>query len=231
MSRSGYSQSHAVVVFLILIVLNLSLVGCAARGSTPAAEPPKVSNVQTLLVAPFKIASERYEVGTTVRCSICGAVFITGPINPGDDTYMTNQLLTYLKANTNYALIPPGAGEGVRSKLLAESLDLPEQNILLEMGRELGADAVVSGTIFRFRQRVGTSYASDTPAAVAFSMYLLRVADGSVIWDGYFDETQKTLHEDLLQLSTFIKRGGAFLTAEQLAHSGLNKVMAGFPVP
>jgi len=231
MSRSDYGQSCAVVLSLILVVLNLSVTGCAARGSAPTAEPPKVSNLQTLLVAPFKIASERYEVGTTVRCAICGAVFIAGPANPGDDAYMTNQLLTYLKANTNYALIPPGAGEGVRSKLLAESLDLAERNLLLEMGRQLGADAVVSGTIFRFRQRVGTSYASDTPASVAFSMYLLRVADGNVIWDGYFDETQKPLHEDLLQLSTFIKRGGAFVTAEQLAHAGLNKVMTDFPVP
>jgi PBP1b-binding outer membrane lipoprotein LpoB len=231
MSRSSHSQCCATAVLLIFAVLFLSLVGCAGREPAPTAEAPKILNVQALLVVPFKVASERYEVGSTVRCSMCGTVFITGPSSPGNDEYMTNQLLTYLKANTAYTLIPPGAGQGVRAQILAQSLDMPERDLLLEMGRKLGADAVISGTIFRFRQRVGTSYAADTTASVAFSMYLLRVADGAVIWSGHFDETQQPLSENLLQLSTFLKRGGAFLTAEQLAQSGLNKVMATFPVP
>lgn len=231
MSRSGDSRPYARAVWLILIVVLLSLVGCAGREPAPTAEIPKDLNIQTLLVVPFKIASERYEVGSAVRCAMCGAVFVTGPSTPGDDTYMTNQLLTYVKANTTYTLIPPGAGEGVRSQILAESLNIPERDLLLEMGRKLGADAVLSGTIFRFRQRVGTSYGVDSPASVAFSVYLLRVADGRMIWSGHFDETQKPLSENLLQLPTFVKRGGVWLTAQELSQSGLNKVMVTFPVP
>jgi hypothetical protein len=162
---------------------------------------------------------------------MCGTIFITGPSAPGDDKYMTDQLLTYLKAKTDYTLIPPGAGAGVRAQILSESVDMPERDLLLKMGRKLGADAVVSGKIFRFQQRVGTSYAVDTPASVAFSMYLLRVADGDMIWAGNFDETQRPLSDDLLQISTWAKRGARFLTAEELAHTGLTKVMAAFPVP
>jgi hypothetical protein len=144
---------------------------------------------------------------------------------------MTNQLLTYLKTKTNYTLIPPGAGAGVRAQILSQTVSMPERDLLLQMGKKLGADAVVSGKIFRFQQRIGTSYAADTPASVAFSMYLLRVADGDMLWAGNFDETQRPLSDDLLQISTWAKRGGRFLTAEELAHSGLNKVMAAFPVP
>ncbi len=231
MSRSGHSQFCAAVVLLILMVVSLSLPGCARHEPVSSAELPGVLNVKTLLVVPFKIASEQYQVGTSVRCSMCGTVFVTGPSTPGDDSYMTNQLLTYLQSKTTYTLIPPGAGEGVRSKILSEFLDLPERELLLETGRKLDADAVISGTIFRFRQRVGTGFSVDTPASVAFSLYLIRVTDGKMIWDGHFDETQRPLSENLLELSTFVKRGGAWLTAEELAHSGLNKVMAAFPVP
>jgi hypothetical protein len=162
---------------------------------------------------------------------MCGTIFVTGPTAPGNERYMTDKLLTYLKTQTDYSLIPPGAAAGVRAHILSESVNMPERDLLLQMGRKLDADAVVSGKIFRFRKRVGTSYAVDTPASVAFSMYLLRVLDGQMIWAGSFDETQKPLSENLLHISTWAKRGARFLTAEELAHSGLTKVMATFPVP
>jgi hypothetical protein len=231
MSKSGQRRPYAEAVLIILIVVSLSLAGCASSEPAPNVPHPKVLNVQTLLVAPFGIATEGYQVGSTARCSMCGTIFITGPSAPGDDTYMTDQLMTYLKTRTDYTLIPPGTGAGVRAQILSESVDIPERDLLLQMGRKLGADAVVSGKIFRFQQRVGTSYAVDTPASVAFSMYLLRVDDGDMIWAGSFDETQRPLSDNLLQLSTWAKRGARFLTAEELAHSGLNKVMAAFPVP
>jgi len=231
MSQPGQRRPYAEAALLIFIVVSLSLAGCASSGPAPGAPHPKVLNVQKLLVVPFGIASEGYQVGSTARCSMCGTIFITGPSAPGDDRYMTNQLLAYLQAKTDYTLIPPGAGAGVRAQILSESVNMPERDLLLEMGRKLGADAVVSGKIFRFQKRVGTSYSVETPASVAFSMYLLRVADGHMMWAGNFDETQRPLSEDLLQISTWAKRGARFLTAEELAQSGLNKVMAAFPVP
>ncbi len=231
MYRSGHRGSCTKAALYVLIVVSLSLAGCASSEPAPSAPHPKVSNVQTLLVVPFGIASEGYQVGTTARCSMCGTIFVTGPSAPNDGTYMTDQLLAYLRTKTDYTLIPPGSGAGVRAQILSETMDIPERDLLLQMGRKLGADAVVSGKIFRFQQRVGTSYSVETPASVAFSMYLLRVADGDMIWAGNFDETQRPLSENLLQISTWAKRGARFLTSEELAHSGLTKVMAAFPVP
>jgi len=220
-----------IAVLLILTVVCLCVVACVSRSQAPSAEAPQVLNIKTLLIVPFNIASERYEVGTTVRCSMCGAVFLTGPVALGADSYMTEEILTFLKAETPYTLIPAGVGEGARSKIVSESVLIPKRDLLLETGRKLEADAVVSGTIFRFRQRIGTKFSVDTPASVAFSIYLLRVADGRLIWDGHFDETQQPLSENLFKLSSFVKRGGAWLTAEELAGFGFNKVMASFPVP
>jgi hypothetical protein len=99
------------------------------------------------------------------------------------------------------------------------------------MGKSLNADAVVSGTIYRFQQRIGDRISISTPASVAFAMELIRVADGRVIWNRAFDQTQSSLDKDLLKIDTFLKRGVKWLTAEELAASGLNETMASFPLP
>ena len=231
MSRSSQKRPHAVSMWLILIVVNTCLLGCASREQRRTVEPPRPSGIQKLLVVPFKAAAERYEIGATVRCSTCGTVFVTGPMAQGGAGYMTEQLMTFLRDETAYTLIPPRAGEGVRSKILSESLGMPDRDLLIEMGRKLKADAIVSGTVFRFRQRVGTGYSVETPASVAFGIHLIRVGDGHLMWGGHADETQQPLSENLFKFFSFVKGGAAWLTAEELGSRELNEMMKTFPLP
>lgn len=231
MSGSSFCQGHPLRILLILIAVTACLTACASRAQAPIAESSQELNIQTLLVVPFNSATDRYEAGETVRCSMCGAVFVAGPGTPGDKAHMTQQLLSLLHAKTTYTLIPPGAGEGIRSQILSDRISVSDRDLLLEMGRKLGADAVVTGTIYRFRQRIGTRYAADTPASVAFDLHLIRVSDGHIVWVGHSDETQDPLFNNLLKLSSFVERGGGWLTAEELATSELKKSMATFPSP
>jgi len=64
---------------------------------------------------------------------------------------------------------------------------------------------------------------------VAFDIDLIRVADGRTVWSGSFDETQQSLGENLFQLGTFIARGGRWVTAKDMATSGLNNILKKFP--
>jgi hypothetical protein len=144
---------------------------------------------------------------------------------------MTEQLMAFLESKTKYTLIPPGAAEGVRSEMLSEDLRVPERRLLVEMGRRLQADGVLSGVIYRFRQRIGTAFSVDKPASVAFGIHFIRVADNRFVWGGHFDETQHSLSENLFKLRTFVKRGGGWLTAEQLATFGLHETMGTLPLP
>ncbi|MBW1897115.1 MAG: hypothetical protein JRI47_08655 [Deltaproteobacteria bacterium] len=219
-------------LLLFLLIAGLCLTGCG--GNKAASSPSGFKgpfNIETLYVAPFHVATERYEVGTTMQCSMCGAVFVTGPVGSGDDVFMTEQLLASLRSETPYVVIPPEAGEGERSKILSESLTVSRHALLLQMGQNLGAEAVVSGTLFRFRQREGTGFSVETPASVAFSVYLVRVSDGRLLWDGHFDQTQKPLSEDFTRFFSFVKSGWGWLTAEQLAQQGMEQVMDSFPMP
>jgi len=185
--------------------------------------------IDRVLIVPFN--THRYESGASIRCSICGAVFLTGPVELNAATHLTHQLVAFLKSKTQYTLISPGIAEGVRSKMLAEDVRISERDLLIEMGKRLQANAVISGSIYRFRQRIGTALSVDTPASVAFGMHLIRVSDGRLIGIGHFDETQHPLSENLFKVSTFFNRGGAWLTAEELATFGLHETMATFPTP
>jgi len=55
------------------------------------------------------------------------------------------------------------------------------------------------------------------------------VVDGRVLWSGHFNETQRSLSEDLYQLETFIKRKASWITAREMAQAGLEDILDTFP--
>jgi hypothetical protein len=75
--------------------------------------------------------------------------------------------------------------------------------------------------LYRFHERIGSRYAAEAPASVAFDLYLLRSVDGRVLWQGRFDETQRALSENLLDFNKFMKRKG-WISANDLALAGLD---------
>ena len=216
-------------IWLFLALAGLCTAGCVPSLPPPTRESVPVADMHKVVVMPFRMATGRFNIGTSVRCPICGAIFIVGQIEPTANAYMTRQLWDYLRSKSKYSLIPPGTAEGVRSHLLSEHIGLSERNLIVEVGKNLQADGVVSGMIYSFRQRVGTPLSVDTPASVAFDIHFLRVSDGRLIWAGHFDETQHSLSENVFRFGTFVRRGGRWLTAEELVSFGLRQVMASFP--
>jgi TolB-like protein len=98
---------------------------------------------------------------------------------------------------------------------------------LRQLGEAVYADAVLVGRVRRFRERVGDEWGVKSPASVAFVLDLVDVRRGDVIWSASFDETQKSLSENIFAIGDIIsERGVRWLTAEQLAHEGVKKAVA-----
>ena len=93
----------------------------------------------------------------------------------------------------------------------------------------MGADILALGYIYRYTERVGYDYSSEHPASVAFEIHLIKAIDGSTIWRGVFDKTQKSLMEDVFQASSFFKGGGKWLTARQLSKQGMDEIFETLP--
>ena len=95
-----------------------------------------------------------------------------------------------------------------------------------QLGEAVYADAVIVGRVRRFRERVGDEWGVKTPASVAFVLELVDVRRGDVIWSASFDETQKSLSENIFAIGDISERGVRWLTAEQLALEGVKKAIA-----
>ena len=97
---------------------------------------------------------------------------------------------------------------------------------LRQIGQTVYADAVLTGRVQRYRERVGDEWGAKSPASVAFVLELVDVRRGDVIWAAQFDETQKSLSENIFALGDISSRGVRWLSAEQLTHEGVRKSIA-----
>ena len=94
-----------------------------------------------------------------------------------------------------------------------------------KLGEMVYADAVISGRVRRYQERVGEEWGAKRPASVAFVLELWDVKRGDLIWSGQFDESQRPLSENIFALGEFTQRGGRWLTAEELALEGVKKAV------
>ena len=212
-------------------IITLMLLLSACKSDVVIPETPVVkSGIEKILILPFKDLSSLYGKNVNVRCPLCGNVFSTGDVETFAVDVLTDRLISIIKSRKDFELIPPGQAHGAMSVLLtADKKELSERDILLKIGRSLYADAVLVGHVYRFKDRVGTWYSVDSPASVAFDIHLIDVSNGSMLWVGHFDETQRSLFENLFKIGTFLRRKGSWITAEEMAVSGLEDVLQTLP--
>lgn len=220
----------------IAIVFGLAgsvfLWGCADRKVVQ--KPVVVSpDLQKILVVAFRDMNAGDGEQINVRCPLSGKVFVSGPVDPSASPFLTDKLMSSLRAKPqrDYRMITVQELWDIQSELSDRGQDIPESTLMVETGRALEADAVLVGHIYRYIERVGGNLSVESPASVAFDLHLVRVSDGRVLWTGYFDETQKTLMEDMFDISSFFERDGKWVTAEQMSSAGLEKIMETFQTP
>ena len=215
-------------VTIITVVVLLLLTACKTNVVvTKSFDTP--FSMEKLLILPVRDMSAVYGTSENIRCPVCGSVVMTGEVAEGAVEFLTDSLYSAIKSKGDFKLVPPGQAQGVLSNLLyGDAGTLSERALLVETGQALNADAVLAGYIFRFRERIGTSYAVKSPASVAFDIHLIRVADGRVLWSGQFNETQKSLSENFLHLETFLKRKASWVTAREMAQAGLDDILQSF---
>lgn len=214
------------IVFMCILLLS----GCKSHVVAPEAMPSTPFGIKKLLILPFKDISALYGENASVRCELCGRVFRTGRVEEGAGDILTEHLIALISSRKGFELIPTGYAQGVQSDLLAgKNIEMSDLSLVIETGRNLGADGVMVGHIYRYTERIGNRFSVDSPAAVSFDVDIVRVADGVVMWSGSFDETQHTLFEDLFGLGKFLQRKGGWVTAEELAISGLENMLKKLP--
>jgi hypothetical protein len=182
----------------------------------------------SLAILPFFVGKPD-ELEKGVVCPICGGLFRSGEVMPGSQNILTRLIYQKMEPLGTFNLIP---AEKVEDALSRREMKRFEEKLVpnsIELGKELSANFIIIGFLFRFVERIGSSLGVERPASVGFDIHLFRVRDGKMVWNGSFDETQKPLSENLLKIGAFIKGKASWLTAEELAGLGMDGMLKKLP--
>jgi hypothetical protein len=208
----------------------IGLLGACQSKTEVADMSPEAIHLGKILILPFKDMTQVQGENIDARCPVCGRIFFTGKVADGAADILTEKLVSWLQNHTNHKIIVSSYNHDNQSSYFSASGgELVVRKMLAEVGRKNRVDTVLAGFLYRFRERVGKGYSIESPASVAFSIHLIRVSDAYPIWSAHFDETQQSLGENLFQLGSFLSRGGRWITAEELAVSGLEELLNKFP--
>jgi hypothetical protein len=205
-------------ILILLLVLPVSVQSAEEDGQV----------VKRLAVISFQALLP--EGGSTIAvCPVCSGGYSSGKIEKGAEKTVEEGFIDKLRDFKEMQIIPTDKVAAVYNRVSAEELKKPLLAVLKKVGAELQADVIAVGYIYRYTERVGYDFSAERPASVAFEIHLLNVKDGSTIWHGVFDKTQKSLMENVYQAPSFFKGGGKWLTASQLAKQGIDEIFKTFP--
>jgi hypothetical protein len=213
--------------FMLFGLLVLIVTGCGTTGVKTVTVGP-ATGIKSILVLPFDNLSKIYGEAGLIKCPLCDYYFEAGPVPSNAVDWLSERLVGLLGQQSTAALITHDRSFD-HSKPASSTGMLTERKLVAQAGRSVKADAVLTGYIYRYDERVGTPYAASQPASVAFSIHLIRSMDGADIWFGYVDETQQTLSENLFNVTAFWQRKGRWVSADEMADSGLRELLDKFP--
>ena len=98
-----------------------------------------------------------------------------------------------------------------------------------ERARKAGADMIIVPQIITMQERVGGKAGVVTAAAGNEDFYLIDAREpATLVMRTHFAEEQKPLANDLTKIGAFFRRGGSWLTAQELAAEGMDKAVEEF---
>lgn len=217
--------------YLSLFLGLLATAGCQSQKPYVSRMKALPMQVTKVVVAGFRTALSQGNERDVIRDPISGAVFMAEPVPNEIAQKMSRVLFEKVSTEKGFDAVSPSQAKWAFSSVVRaeKNLGVSTVEILQKVGISFGADAILAGYIYRWREREGTDFAASRPASVAFNLLLISAAEGRILWKGKFDKTQRSLSENILDLSTFRESGGRWITAEKLGMLGLRDLLAEMP--
>jgi hypothetical protein len=215
-------------------LVGMLLYGCVPR---PVAKQDQIilpeTGRESIAVMPFLKgmydSSVDEAIDRTLDCPLVELCFDTRDVRSGAEKDLTRYMQAALENRLGERIIPLGKTLNVYEGLAKDQTADSPRSLAVRVGRELRADHIIVGTVWRYRERIGTARASASPASVAFVVYIINVTDGKRLWKKAHFETQKPLSESIFEARTFFKRGVRWLSVEELARYGVDEIVEQFP--
>jgi hypothetical protein len=153
------------------------------------------------------------------------------PIGAGDAADLVSTFVTDALRAQGFAVVPPS---DLLAAFVAQGRPLPRldpREACALAAREFGANSVLLGKVYRYREREGQAYGAQRPASVGYELTLYEAPGGRKLWASRFDETQQPLTEDIFNAQRYPGGGRRWLTAAELARWGADgaaRALAGY---
>ncbi len=217
----------AIVGLCILVIPALS------HPQEPEQQPqPKEEQIvprQKVAVLPFLLVKPDIQGQRMVKGLYGTYFFRTGDLPARAGSEVTTAFQRRLNALGRCELIPFAQAQDAAEGIDPQVFQKDPFSVAVQIGQQLGLEAVVIGGVYRYEQRQGSALGVQSPASAAFDAHLIRVADKKVLWSGRFDETQHSLSENLLKIGSFVKGGAQWVTVERWSEIGVESILRTFP--
>jgi hypothetical protein len=190
---------------------------------------PTLFKVEKVGVMPFFKGSYGSNITSSLTCPVCVLAFDPESLTPDCDQVLTGFVQDALAIQYGDKLIPLSeVKKAFRETPKDEFKDTP-LILAQSVGKALSANAMIVGTVWKYKNRIGGSRAVESPASVAFAVHLIDVETGEIVWNKTFAKTQRSLFENILNVQSFFDEGGKWLTADELAQAGVKEIFKAFP--
>ncbi|HID97494.1 MAG TPA: hypothetical protein EYP57_04810 [Thermodesulfobacteriaceae bacterium] len=211
---------------LAVIVLTCVLLaaGCASRKQPTGQVQYSLPALKLIAVTPVDRASIAPGLHKAT-CSLSDEVFDANPLPPETSEAVTRILFDRISGDSRFVPVSEGQCVAFLDALLAENVRTSQIRLIQAFGRQFNADAVLYSKLFRYQERIGSDYSVASPASVAFSMHLIRVIDGAILWRSSFDKTQQSFSQNIFDYKFYRQAGMRWLTASKLAEVGITNAL------
>jgi hypothetical protein len=218
---------------LILVPFLSLALGCASTGGADKEQgsdsKASLEGIGSILVIGFRPVILSGRQPGMVRHPFTGALSPAYPVPEDVADRLTSALYDRLPRSGGYHFVSPQDAGSQTPVITSASRLSGDLDLYLRIGESLSADAFLAGYIWRWKDRKGSEFAVESPASVDVDLYLVSLHDKAVVWKYEYDKTQQSLTENLLDLKTFLRARGRWLTAFELAELGLEKMVESFP--
>ena len=228
------TKRTAVVVWAaVFMVINLVCWGIwssEVRGEGQPDGDLSSIRVEKIAVMPFFKGKYGGSITENLECSVCQFTYDQSALDPDADYILSLLVQEELAIRFGDRAVPFALSREVFEKIPKDDSTDTIQNLAKRLGPALNANLIVAGNVWKYKERVGSPGAIQSPASVGFAVYLIEPAGGKLLWKSTFSETQKSLFENVLNAKAFFNTGGNWLTARELAQYGVGEVFKEFPL-
>jgi len=214
------------LIFLLIALAN----GCMTKGQGEGGFSGPPIEAGKIVFLGFKPALSPGQEPALFNNPMTGGAVRSEPVSQSVTDIMSDKMYTLLLDSKDYDFVNLREIKKLTDPALFEESSNDGIKIIQAIGKAVSADVVLTGYIYRMHEREGSEYSAGSPASVAFEVYLISVKDGSFLWKGRFDKTQKFLSTNLLEFKSFLKFKGKWVDANTLAEIGLSELIDSMPL-